>query len=89
LRQQEPTACVEIIISLYDYATTRINDRFKITDEHVTAALLDPSQKKLPVIDKYLENNKTRRALLKEKILHHDVAALIQNETPDVPQPVL
>lgn len=55
LVEQEMEAEHGLIIDLYNYAIENLHTRFKITDDHLTASLLDPTQKKLTLLDKYVE----------------------------------
>lgn len=47
--------------------------RFKVCNEHITAALLDPDQKRLSLLDKYLPNE-TKSSYLQRKVKEFGIA---------------
>lgn len=63
----------EVLIKLYQFAITRLPIRFGITDDHV-AALLDPGQKDLQLLDKYTDSKQK----LMETKMHEYGVSLIQ-----------
>ena len=61
---------------LYAFAKTNLKQRFQISDDHVVASLLDPSQKNLDVLLTYIEP-----PLCKSKLLILKMEKLLSNLT--------
>lgn len=62
-----------IIIDVYNFAIENFEKRFVITEDHIIATILDPSFKKLALLDKFIPSGETRESLLQKAIKSHNI----------------
>lgn len=60
------------IIEMYEISIENIDKRFLITNDHVIATLLDPTCKKLSIIDQHVHPS-TKQSLLKIAIKDYNI----------------
>lgn len=73
ITEKEVTVEFELAINLYNFAKENLKNRFRITGDHIAAALLDPAQKNKQFIDNHLPVNTTRQSLLEQKLREFNI----------------
>lgn len=82
LDEEEMKAEYGTIIDLYSFAKERFKHRFVITEDHVIAALLDPAQKRLAIIDKHITVSK--KSLLEAALKRFEIAQFSNSESSSI-----
>jgi hypothetical protein len=81
LQSKQSNACFQVIIEAYDLLLEKLEIRFIVTEDHVTAGLLDPIQKDLEIFEPFLAGQ-TRERFLKNK-LRQERLVILPEETGD------